>query len=107
MKTYAIKWEEKILVTSQNKDELIWYTFIQEELTERDIEIKQIKDLIKKWEELRVKYLSIQTAEPDEITSQTLQILETKWEEIKTQVKALQWELITKYWVEILEEILF
>lgn len=31
MKTYAIKWEDKILVTSQNKDTLIWYTFIQEE----------------------------------------------------------------------------
>lgn len=34
MKTYAIKWEEKILVTSQNKDTLIWYNFIQEEETE-------------------------------------------------------------------------
>lgn len=34
MQTYAIKWEEKILVTSQNKDTLIWYTFIQEEQTE-------------------------------------------------------------------------
>ena len=34
MQTYAIKWEEKILVTSQNKDTLIWYTFIQEEQTD-------------------------------------------------------------------------
>ena len=31
MQTYAIKWNEKILVTSQNKDSLIWYIFIQEE----------------------------------------------------------------------------
>ena len=31
IKTYAIKWEEKILVTSQNKDTFVWYQFIQEE----------------------------------------------------------------------------
>lgn len=28
MKTIAIKWDEKILVTSENKDSLIWYEFI-------------------------------------------------------------------------------
>ena len=61
IKTYAIKWEEKILVTSQNKDLLVWYEFIQEEMTEEEIlenkktsllkeiwELKQIKD----WMEL-------------------------------------------------------
>lgn len=45
MQTYAIKWEEKILVTSQNKDFLVWYEFIQEE--NKIAEIKQkYQDLI-------------------------------------------------------------
>lgn len=45
MQTYAIKWEEKILVTSQNKDFLVWYEFIQEE--NKISEIKQkYQDLI-------------------------------------------------------------
>ena len=44
MQTYAIKWEEKILVTSQNKDKLIWYTFIQEEQTE----LEKLKNKLEK-----------------------------------------------------------
>jgi len=31
MATYAVKWEEKILVTEQNKDKLIWYKFIEQD----------------------------------------------------------------------------
>ena len=83
IKTYAIKWEEKILVTSQNKDNLIWYEFIQEEMTDEEIlenkkkeilrqlwELKQIKDWLELvWEdtteidlkitELKEKYKSL------------------------------------------------
>ena len=44
MQTYAIKWEEKILVTSENKDKLIWYTFIQEEQTE----LEKLKNKLEK-----------------------------------------------------------
>ncbi len=36
MATYAIKWNEKILVTEQNKNSLEWYKFVQEELSEAD-----------------------------------------------------------------------
>lgn len=36
MATYAIKWDEKILVTSENKDLLVWYKFIEKELEEED-----------------------------------------------------------------------
>ena len=45
IKTFAIKWEEEILVTSQNKDSLIWYEFAQRELTEEEsleLELEQI-----------------------------------------------------------------
>ena len=37
IKTYAIKWDEKILVNSENKDLLVWYEFIQEEMTDEEI----------------------------------------------------------------------
>ena len=40
MATYAIKWEDKILVTEQNRNSLEWYKFIQEEIQEID-KIKQ------------------------------------------------------------------
>jgi hypothetical protein len=59
IKTYAIKWDEKILVNSENKDSLVWYEFIQEEMTDEEIlenkktsllkeiwELKQIKDWV-------------------------------------------------------------
>lgn len=36
MRTYAIKWDEKILVTEKNKSSLEWYKFIQEELSDKD-----------------------------------------------------------------------
>lgn len=52
MKTYAIKWEEKILVTSQNKDNLIWYTFIQEEETELDKLENEKEKILKELAEL-------------------------------------------------------
>ena len=66
IKTYAIKWDEKILITSQNKDTLVWYTFIQEEMTDKEIlenkktsllkeiwEIKTIKDwIIEVWDDI-------------------------------------------------------
>lgn len=40
MVTYAVKWDKKILVTEQNRNSLVWYKFIQEELSEIDA-IKQ------------------------------------------------------------------
>lgn len=40
MKTFAIKWDEKILVTNENKDNLIWYKFVQEESEVEEIKQK-------------------------------------------------------------------
>lgn len=40
MFTYAIKWEEKILVTFENREQLSGYKFIQEENKEEEIKLK-------------------------------------------------------------------
>ena len=54
IKTYAIKWEEKILVTSQNKDLLVWYEFIQEEMTDEEILENKKTSLLKEIWELKL-----------------------------------------------------
>ena len=54
IKTYAIKWEEKILVTSQNKDFLVWYEFIQEEMTDEEILENKKTSLLKEIWELKL-----------------------------------------------------
>ena len=54
IKTYAIKWEEKILVTSQNKDFLVWYKFIQEEMTDEEILENKKTSLLKEIWELKL-----------------------------------------------------
>jgi hypothetical protein len=56
IKTYAIKWDEKILVNSENKDSLVWYKFIQEEMTDEEIlENKKISLLKEIWELKQIK----------------------------------------------------
>lgn len=56
IKTYAIKWDEKILVNSKNKDSLVWYEFIQEEMTDEEILEKQKTSLLKEiWELKQIK----------------------------------------------------
>ena len=44
MQTYAIKWDEKILVTSANKDKLEWYEFIQE--------VNEIEEIKQKYQDI-------------------------------------------------------
>ena len=47
MFTYAIKWEEKILVTDKNKDQLVGYKFIQQKTLEpRDTLYKKFNDTL-------------------------------------------------------------
>jgi len=49
MLTYAIKGTEKILVTSANKDYLVWYKFIQEENEEEEIKQKYNNIILSKY----------------------------------------------------------
>ena len=136
IKTYAIKWDEKILVTSQNKDSLVWYEFIQEEYpseehfyklqawysyniktwefeeTQESIEfekqekIKVLLEKAKEWDELRTKYLSAEILPDSELKTEKLRVLHEKWQEVMTQYLQLETELVEKYGMEILEEIL-
>ncbi len=47
MATYAIKGEDKILVTEQNRNSLEWYKFIQAELSEKDLVEQEFQNSIK------------------------------------------------------------
>ena len=83
IKTYAIKWEEKILVTSQNKDNLIWYEFIQEEMTDEEIIENQKTTILKQlWELKQIKdWLELVWEDTTEI--------DLKITELKTEYKSL------------------
>ena len=83
IKTYAIKWEEKILVTSQNKDNLIWYEFIQEEMTDEEILENQKTSILKQlWELKLILNWMI------EVWEDTTEI-DLKINELKTEYKSL------------------
>lgn len=93
MAIYAIKWEEQILVTSQNKDNLIWYTFIEKDLNDID---KINLDFENKIKEYNSKY----TEEEEKRFADKLRKAE----------KVLQWEedyyIITRaesLWITALE----
>lgn len=46
MATYAIKWDNKILVTEKNRSSLEWYKFTQCDLMEEDIINKEFQSAI-------------------------------------------------------------
>ena len=100
IKTYAIKWDEKILVNSENKDSLVWYEFIQEKMTEQEIIKSQIETItnelvalnwkIKGWEELEAMWV----ADEDDIADIERYKLEAselinKRVELKAELKTL------------------
>lgn len=100
MKTYGIKWEEKILVTSQNKDTLIWYTFIQEEETELEKlenektqiekELVEVNGLIEWAKKLKEMWAFDEDDELELVWYETkAQELITKRAEIKAKIKEL------------------
>ena len=96
VKTYAIKWEEKILVTSQNKDTFVWYEFIQEEFPSEE-HFKKI--------EAWYSY-NIETWEFEE----TQESIEFEKQQIENQKKIILkelWELklILNWMIEVWEDI--
>jgi anaerobic ribonucleoside-triphosphate reductase len=106
MKTFAIKWEEEILVTSQNKDSLIWYEFIQRELTEKEADIEEFKTLEKQATEKRAEYLTAEMLPEWEFKNLKLKKLIDDGDDIKQQYEAVMQVLIEKYWQSILQELL-
>lgn len=73
IKTYAIKWDKKILVNSENKDLLVWYEFIQEEMTDEEILENKKTSLLKEIWELKL-ILNWITEVWDDITEITVKI---------------------------------
>lgn len=73
---------------------------------EKNLLIKQFKDLLKQSEELRSKYLSSELLPDSELKTETLRILKEKWDIVMDQYIKKQNILIEKYGIEILQEIL-
>lgn len=136
IKTYAIKWDEKILVNSENKDSLVWYEFIQEEYPseehfnkiqawysynietelfeespesiefEKQVDISKFKELEKKATEKRAEYLTTELLPEWTFRDLKLAKLFDEWEVIKAEYEAMMTELATKYWESILNELI-
>lgn len=91
-----------------------WYLFVDWEFVESDESIlfekteniKKAKDLAKQGEELRSKYLSAELLPESEVKTEKLKILHDRWQEVITQYLKIEAELIEKYWVEILQDLL-
>ena len=83
MKTFAIKWEEEILVTSQNKDSLIWYEFIQRELTETEQKENKKQEILKELWSLK------QIKDWIELVGDDTKEIETKIQELINEYKTL------------------
>lgn len=105
--TYAIKWDEKILVTENNKNSLQWYKFIQEEISEREKDIQNLKELTKKSIDNLAKYDAIDRMyEVSELKTHELALLENKWKELLEEITIAKTNAIEKYGIEVLEELL-
>lgn len=96
MVTYAIKWDEKILVTEKNKNSLEWYKFIQEKILEKDLIEKEFQDTIQlfsSWySQVEIDSWEIKVKEAEKVlnweTSEFLNTLVIEWETVE--------ELVTK-----------
>lgn len=103
--TFSIKWEEKILVTSKNKDSFDWYKFIQEEMSEKQKDIKNFLSLKNKAKELRTDYQLYEMSE-DPISIKTREKLAIKTDQLKTEMEQVANSLVEKYWEEVLDELI-
>jgi hypothetical protein len=102
MATYAIKWDEKILVTQNNKSYLEWYKFIQEELNEIDL----IKNTFKKslckftdsYSKFEIDSWSEKHTEAQRVvgggTSEFLEDLCIEWETVEELADKILWNAL-------------
>lgn len=127
IENWKITWSSENYLSSENwttiqkdftQEELkkieAWYSYNIEtwefEETSESIEfekqtlIQEYKELEKQATELRAKFLTYELDESP-LTQAMKQKLEEKWEIIKTQIKEKAWELVNKYWVDILDEL--
>ena len=112
MTTYAIKWDEKILVTEENKSSFIWYKFIQENMSEKESMILEYKDTQKQIVSIKSEIQEINdTYETyNEQGKHLADIRGVKLNEKLSQLRqnkdnlVLEW--INKYWEEILDDLI-
>lgn len=94
MYTYAIKWDEKILVTESNKNFLEWYSFIKQETLEEN---DYISSLILERRDLN-RYLvdmwinSVWLPENSWITN----MISSQSENVKTRIAEIDNKLLSK-----------
>lgn len=111
MNTYAIKWDEKILVTQQNKNYLVWYRFIQEEISEKEllkVEYRKIKTQIV---EVKAEIQEIEdtydtyNAAGKTVADKQKTILSDRLSALRGQKDELVMSAIEKYGDEVLNEL--
>lgn len=123
IKNNQIIWFSDEQITEENMefDELIEWDFdtqkqyifenweVKENIIELDEKQEKIRVLLEKakeWEELRTKYLSTELLPESEARTEKLRILHEKGQDVMTQYLQLENELVEKYWIEILQDIL-
>lgn len=111
MATYAIKWDEKILVTEENKNLLVWYKFIQEEIPKKEklkIEYKNIQkaitDIKSELQEIDDTYETYNDIGKT-IADKQKTILSEKLTSFRQQKDLLVLWAIEAYWEDILNEL--
>lgn len=85
------------------------WEFLESDLSifnEKQIVINILKELSKKWEELRSKYLSAELLPDSELKTEKLRILKENGDLIMWEYLQKEADAITKYGIEILQEIL-
>jgi len=82
MATYAIKWEETILVTSENRDSLVWYEF--RELTEQE-------ELELQWYIVNIVDWEIVTTSTDKSNKYEIKWKLTRMSEIRKEIRSFGW----------------
>lgn len=94
MYTYAIKWDEKILVTEINKDSLEWYSFIKQETLEENDYISSLiierRDLNRYLGDMWIN--SIWLPQDTWIT----EMVNSQSENVKARIAAIDNELLSK-----------
>lgn len=106
MVTYAIKWDEKILVTSENKESLVWYKFVQEELSQKESDILKYKELEKKAINLRSQYITAEMMPEWRLKEKKLAKILAEWEKATKEYNLYISELIEEYSESILDELI-
>jgi hypothetical protein len=121
IKNKEIIWFSDVKVTEENMvfDKIIeWsfdtqkkYIFIDDKIIDtsqidkKSELIEKARDLAKQWEDLRIKYLSVDLLPDSESKTEKLQILHERGQSVLWEYLQLEWEMIAEYGMEILQDL--